>query len=57
MTYYGLHYERINSMLFSRALKKNHENAKCLDFEFHNLKFSQEMYFVPFMLLHPLTYV
>ena len=37
--------------------KKNHENVKCLDFQFHNLKFSQERYFGPFMLLQSLTYV
>ena len=42
---------------FGRALYKNHENAKCLDFQFHNLKFSQEMYFEPFMIPQPLTYV
>ena len=34
-----------------------HENAKCLDFQFHNLKFRQERYFWPFMLLQPLTYM
>ena len=27
---------------FGRAL---HENAKCINFQFHNLKFSQEKYF------------
>ena len=25
--------------------KKNHENAKCINFQFYNLKFSQERYF------------
>ena len=29
---------------FGRTLFKNHENAKCPDFQFHNLKFSQEKY-------------
>ena len=24
------------------ALKKNHEHATCIDFQFHNLKFSQK---------------
>ena len=42
---------------FSRAIWKNHENAKCLDFHFHNHKFSQRTYFGPFMLLQPLIYV
>ena len=32
MTYYELHYKRINSRFFSRTLWKNHENAKFLDF-------------------------
>ena len=32
MTYYELLYKRINSRFFSRALWKNHENAKFLDF-------------------------
>ena len=30
---------------FGRALQKNHENAKCINFQFHNLKFSQQRYF------------
>ena len=25
--------------------KKDHENAKCINFQFHDLKFSQERYF------------
>ena len=29
---------------FGRTLYKNYENAKCPDFQFHNLKFSQEKY-------------
>ena len=33
---------------FGRTLYKNHENAKCSDFQFHNYKFSQERYFGPF---------
>ena len=37
--------------------KKNHENANFPDFQFCNLKFSQERYFGPFMLLQPLTVV
>ena len=37
--------------------KKNTENAKFPDFQFHNLKFSQERYFGPFILLQPLTYI
>ena len=41
MTYYGLLYERINSRFFSRALD---ENAKCLDFQFHNLKVNKSVY-------------
>ena len=45
MTYYGLYYERINSKFFSRALlKKKDENAKCLDFQFHNLKVNKSAY-------------
>ena len=27
---------------FGKALKKNHEHASCIDFQFHNLKFSQK---------------
>ena len=42
---------------FGRALYENHENAKCPDFQFHNVKFSQERYFGPFMLLQPLAYI
>ena len=38
-------------------LKKNHEKANFPDFQFRNLKFSQERYFGPFMLLQPLTVV
>ena len=37
--------------LFGRTFLKNHENRKCPDFQFHNLKFCQERYFGPFMLL------
>ena len=29
---------------FGRTLYKNHENARCPDFQFHNLKFNQEKY-------------
>ena len=36
---------------------KNHENVRCLDFQFHDLKFSQERYFGPFLILQPLTYL
>ena len=27
---------------FGTALKKSHEHATCIDFQFHNLKFSQK---------------
>ena len=36
---------------------KKYESAKCLDFQFHNPKFSQERYFGSLILLQPLTYV
>ena len=29
---------------FGAALKKNHEHATCLDFHFHNPKFSQKVF-------------
>ena len=30
--------KELNQRFFGRALYKNHENAKCPDFQFHNLK-------------------
>ena len=44
--YYGLStgYSRKKSIhkFFGTALKKNHEHAKGIDLQFHNLKFSQK---------------
>ena len=37
--------------------KKNHENAKCINFQFHNLKFIKKHICTTFMLLQPLSYV
>ena len=52
-------YQRKQSIhrFFAKKLSKNHENAKFPDFQFHNLKFSQERYFGPFMLLQPQAYI
>ena len=36
---------------------KKHENAKCIDFQFHDLTFSQFKVFWTFMLQQPLTYI
>ena len=40
-----------------KSTLKNHENVKCLDFQFHSLKFSQESYFGPFLILQLLIYL
>ena len=37
-------------------LKKNHENAECINFQFHNLNLVKKG-ILDFMLLQPLTYV
>ena len=38
----GYSTEKSIHKLFGTALKKNHEHATCIDFQFHNLKFSQK---------------